>query len=72
MTIDKLNPNEISEKIESLIDKHSANYVLNCIAQIAFEKSDHVQDTWQDSYLANDWAKLGRALDKLADKNEYL
>lgn len=63
---------QIQEHLEMLIDRHSLNFILNSIAQISFEKSDHVQSTWQDKALASQWDKAGQEIESIADNNENL
>ena len=67
-----IEKDKIQDHIESLIDKHSLNYVLNCVAQICFEKADHVQSTWGDKPLANQFEKTAVSIERIADKNENL
>lgn len=51
--------------IEEMIDNHSLRYVRQLIAEICFEKSEHIRSNWQDYGLARSWAKLGEAYDSL-------
>ena len=67
-----IEKHQIQDHIESLIDKHSLNYVLNCVAQICFEKADHVRTTWGDKTLANQFEKTAVSIERIADKNENL
>ena len=62
---------EIRDDIETLIDKNSANFVLNCIVQIAHGKADHLRENWQDEDAAKQWEKLASKLETLADKPEF-
>lgn len=63
---------QIQDHLETLADKHSLCFILNCLAQISFEKSDHVQATWQDRALAKQWEKIAVSLEAIADKNDNL
>ena len=66
-----LSPEDIQDSIEALIDKNSANFVLNCIVQIAHGKADHLRENWQDENAAKQWEKLASKLETLADKPEF-
>jgi hypothetical protein len=66
------NKPDAMETIETLIDKSSVNYVLNVVAQICFEKSDHIEANWQDKNTAKEWSKLAVKIETLADKNEKI
>jgi hypothetical protein len=66
-----LSPEDMQDKIEILIDKTSANFVLNCIVQIAHGKADHLRTNWQDENSAKQWEKLASKLETLADKPEF-
>lgn len=67
-----IEKHQIQDHIESLIDRHSLNYVLNCVAQICFEKADHVVSTWGDKPLANQFEETAVSLEQIADKNENI
>ena len=64
--------NQIEENIEAIIDASSANYVLNCMVQIAGGKADHLRANWQDENAAREWEKFAGKLETLADKFETL
>ena len=67
-----IEKHQIQDHIEGLIDRHSLNYVLNCVAQICFEKADHVQSTWNDKPLSDQLEKTAVLIEQIADKNENL
>ena len=46
---------QLEETIETLVDKHGAQVVLQALAQVCAEKADHVNTNWQDRALAKDW-----------------
>ena len=66
-----LSPEDMQDNLETLIDKTSANFVLNCIVQIAHDKADHLRTNWQDENSAKQWEKLASKLETLADKPEF-
>ena len=67
-----IEKHQIQDHIESLIDRHSLNYVLNCVVQICFEKADHVQATWGDETLADQFEETAVSIEQIADKNENI
>lgn len=70
--IDKNWKQGVPEQLESIIDRSSLNYVLGTLAQICFEKSEHITGNWQDDLLAEFWQVAGDELDKLADHLETI
>ena len=62
----------IEEKIEAIIDASSANYVLNCMVQIAWGKAEHLRANWQDELAAKEWEKFAGKLETFADKFDTL
>jgi len=74
-----IEKHQIQDNIERLIDKHSLNFVLNCVAQICFEKADHIQSTWGGSEhypnyepLSDQFEKIAVLVEEIADKNENI
>lgn len=55
--------------LESLIDKCGLESVMNQLAEIASQKAAHIESTYLDSGLAEDWS---RASSTLADAGESL
>jgi hypothetical protein len=45
--------------LESLIDKSSLRAVIEALSNIAVQKAAHVEETWQDRPLANQWRRAG-------------
>ena len=54
-------------ELEKLVDTHSMRDVLIALGAIAFVKSAHVAEAWQDMALSRKWFKAGNALDKFVD-----
>ena len=61
----KDNPIDILEK---LIDDDSLCNILELIAEICYEKSDHIMANYRDLYLSSLWLKSGKQIDKLIIK----
>ena len=56
----------IEHDVERLIDKYGLSTILGSIAQICFEKAEHIRANWQDEPLARAWDRVGKALDRAA------
>ena len=65
-----LSPEDMQDNLETLIDKTSANFVLNCIVQIAHGKAVRLHDELEEK-TAKQWEKLASKLETLADKPEF-
>ena len=65
-----VNPetHELENLLESMIDKHGIEQVLNSIGEICGHKAEHVAVNWQDANLAKSWAALKGALAKVIVK----
>lgn len=53
------NPIEL-ETVESLIDKHGADRILEALREVCYAKAEHVETNWQDKALASRWIALAR------------
>ena len=54
--------------LESMIDEIGCAAVIAAMASIAHEKADHVMSNWQDAGLSKEWTRLGKELQKAADR----
>lgn len=56
---------KINEKdtLEELLDRHGMETILDALAQICHEKSEHCQTNWQCPELAKRWLSAGIKLD---------
>lgn len=59
---------EDSRTLESLIDKHNLDEVVQALADICFAKAEHLQANWQDAATAKTWNRAGKALDTASTK----
>ncbi len=68
--ISDLNANcdDLKVTLETLIDNHGLSYVLSTMAQICYEKADHVSSNWQDKELGKEWDKAGNRIDTAESK----
>jgi hypothetical protein len=64
---------EMETKIKTddkLEDAVGLSALLDAVAQIAFEKAEHIATNWQDASLAKQWEKAGGMIAKAASKIE--
>lgn len=57
---------ELERTIEEYIDKHGMTHVLTMLANICYEKAEHVQTNWQDRTMASAWRRGAKRIDKAA------
>ncbi len=46
--------------IEELIDRYDLDVVLRAVADVCYDKSAHVSETWQDGHLSKAWERAGK------------
>lgn len=51
------------DTLESILDRYTLETILDVLAQICHEKSDHVLSTWQNKTLSKKWLVAGIKLD---------
>jgi len=56
------------EDLEDMIDRSSLEEVLVGLAQICYEKAEHLRSNWQDEGAARIWERDAKKLDALAAK----
>jgi hypothetical protein len=56
---------KLEEELEILIDRNGISSVLEALAQVCFDKWQHVEVNWQDHGLARRWHKLAVKIDRL-------
>jgi hypothetical protein len=59
---------ELQTALETMVDEHSLNSVVDALAMVAFKKSEHLKSNWQDSQTAGAWEKAGGCIANLASK----
>ncbi len=57
---------ELEAKLEALVDTHGLETLLETLATICSEKSDHVASNWQDATLAGAWMNNAAKLSAVA------
>lgn len=50
--------------LESLIDKVGLETVIQSLANVCYNKGDHIETTWQDEALATGWFRMAGKLEK--------
>lgn len=53
------------ELIERIIDRIGWSELADAVSRIAYEKSQHVQENWQDQNMAKTLERVGRKFEKL-------
>uniref|UniRef100_A0A6H1ZR93 Uncharacterized protein n=1 Tax=viral metagenome TaxID=1070528 RepID=A0A6H1ZR93_9ZZZZ len=54
--------------LEQYIDKHGATELLHVVAEIAYDKSEHILSNWQDEDLAWLWREWGSKVQELGEQ----
>ena len=64
-TVNELNKSldGLKSTLEGLVDTQGLEYVLSSLAQVCYDKSDHVRGNRQDEELAKAWDKAGNRID---------
>lgn len=50
-----------ADQLEAIIDSYGLEMTLHTISDICHDKASHILENWQDSPLAKEWDKIGRA-----------
>ncbi len=58
-----MTENEASCTLEGIIDREGLPRVLSLLAEICWEKANHLRANWQDDSAARQWAKAGHKVD---------
>jgi hypothetical protein len=51
-----------SKVLEQLVDTSDLAAIVNRLADICYEKSQHISENWQDNILAGEWERAGNKL----------
>jgi len=62
---------EGKDTLESMLDSTSLSYMLEVLAEICFEKSEHIQANWQDGPLAHAWQRASNKLWSVTDAEVF-
>jgi hypothetical protein len=52
------------DTLEAILDRYSMAIVIDALSEIAYDKSVHIAENWQDVHLAKAWAKIAELLIK--------
>lgn len=58
------------EKLEMLVDSAGLAAVLDALAVVCQEKSEHINTVWQDKPLARTWQKAAAKLERFVNTSE--
>ena len=61
----------IKEDLENLIDERGLGTILDAIAEICREKSEHALTNWQDETLAKEWDKTADKIQTASDHSFF-
>jgi hypothetical protein len=59
-------PNDIKDQIEKMIDERGLPAIINILADICFEKAEHVETNYNDKVTAKAWTRYGDRCSALA------
>ena len=57
---------EHEETLEKLIDAYSLEEILDAIANICYEKAQHLRSAWQDPESAKTWEQDGKKIEQVS------
>lgn len=66
MTLEGILSNGQKEDLERLVDRYGMQQILDALADIAGEKSEHIAHMWQDAHTALQWSKLASAITRVS------
>lgn len=61
-----LTRNEIKDALERTVDHIQLSGILDLLAEIARDKAQHIEKTWQDRPLASKWTSASDRLEQMA------
>ncbi len=61
----KLSPMDILDGLEQAVDQTSIASIVGYLAQVAYDKAEHVTVNWQDDALAKRWQTIAEQLDAM-------
>jgi hypothetical protein len=67
-----MNNNDLKTTLESLVDQTSVVEVLRALADVCYEKSEHIQAIWQDSVLAKLWERSAIQIQAFSTKIHFV
>jgi Tfp pilus assembly major pilin PilA len=50
---------ELKYQLEILIDRNNVGTILDAIAEVCYEKEQHLLENWQDKVAASHWKEAG-------------
>lgn len=65
------NTIEIKNQLETLLDQTSLSELIEMLAEICWEKGEHLRASWQDEVSATAWERAGNRLTGVS-ANRYI
>jgi hypothetical protein len=65
-----MSPRSLTDELERLVDETTLGSVLDALAEVAFEKAEHVSASYSDEPLARLWRRASRQLARLSEEVE--
>jgi hypothetical protein len=56
-------------ELESMVDQYGLRVVMVMLANICFDKAEHVRSNWQDDDMAMSWERDANVLEGVAVEN---
>ena len=67
MSSDLQKLTKIENQLETLIDAHGVDSILESIGIVCRDKADHIRSNWQDNVLAGQWERVAKKIDDAAN-----
>lgn len=63
-----MSPPRLTDELERLVDATTLTTVLEGLAEVAFEKAEHIAASYADEALARLWRRASRRLANLSEE----
>jgi hypothetical protein len=63
---------ELENQLETLVDRFGLKTVVDRLANVCWEKADHLRSNWGDKVLAKDWSCAASRIDNAGRKMPVL
>jgi ElaB/YqjD/DUF883 family membrane-anchored ribosome-binding protein len=57
---------DIEDRLESILDLHTVEYLLDRVSSVCMKKAQHLRENWQDQVSARAWETMARSIDRVA------
>jgi hypothetical protein len=66
-----MSDNDLKHTLETLVDQTSVVEVLRALADVCYEKSEHIRTTWNDQILARLWERSANQIQAFSTKIHF-